>query len=58
MKWLTNCFPGDAERYMQELKIGHIGRILRIGLPQASRSHTQEELIEMQIVGIYEESQP
>lgn len=55
MKWLTNCFPGDAERYMQELKIGHIGRILRIGLPQESKSHTQEELIEMQIVGIWED---
>lgn len=55
MKWLTNCLPGDAERYMQELKIGYIGRILSIGLPQESKSHTQEELIEMQIVGIWED---
>jgi len=55
MKWLANCLPGDAERYIRELKIGHVGRILSIGLPQATGAHTSSELIEMQIVGIYEE---
>jgi len=58
MKWLTNCFHGDEERYMRELKTGHVGRILITGLPQATGAHPIEELIEMQIVGIYEVSRP
>ena len=32
MKWLANCLPGDAERYIRELKIGHVGRILSMDM--------------------------
>lgn len=52
MKWITNVFVGNAEKYIQDLTYGQ--RILVTGDPISTQSCSKEQLVAYGVVGIYE----
>ena len=54
MKWITNCNKEDADNYINDLRRGHMGRKIYIRWPKATETHSEKELSDMGMVGLYE----
>ena len=53
-RWITNTPKEHAKSVMQELMMGHYGRVIIKGKPKASDEYTVEILSTMGIIGLYE----
>ena len=53
-RWLTNLGESEGEFILSELSRGHIQRTLFIGQPKPTREYNTNELLNMNMVGVYD----
>ena len=51
--WITNCFEQDKEGILADL-LDVPGRVIQVGRPKATERYSADELIKMDVVGLYD----